>query len=100
MQLMVEVVWKTELRDSSLSGQVVEVPEGAEFIHADNQNDKVCVWFLCDPSRPKVRRYVEVMLTGMISVNPSGPDTRLVHIGTCLSASGKLVMHVFERVRT
>lgn len=87
-----QVIWKAEL--SILPSQVIEIPAGAVFLAAREQNDHVCVWFTCDPDAPNVERTIGISGTG----HPT-PDGVCVYIGTAVVFGGNLVWHVFEIVK-
>lgn len=85
-------IWKATLK--ALDVQEVEVPESAEFLTAREQNETLCVWFRCDPSRRLTKRRIAVCGTG----HPAPSDGR--YIGTGFLMGGQLVFHVFERTHT
>jgi len=66
-----------------------EAPEGAEILTAREQFDHICIWFRCDPTRPKETRLVEVCATGAAA--PSGR-----YLGSAHLFGGQGVFHVFE----
>jgi len=45
---MKQVIWKEPLLNADT--QLINVPEGAELIHAAEQNGAPFVWFRCDPT--------------------------------------------------
>lgn len=86
-------VWKAILQAKSAPQSIV-VPEGAELLCAHAQFDQVCVWYRCDPAKPKVRREVVCVLTG---TNSPTPETGR-YLGTAILHGGNYVVHVFERI--
>ena len=83
-------VWKTELQGADY--QQIEVPEGAEFLTAHEQNGGICVWYRCDENAPKVRRGIYLLGTGHDAPDPA--STR--YVGTAFMQGGLYVFHVFE----
>ncbi len=71
--------------------QEIAMPEGAQSLCAQVQNEKPQLWALVDPSRPMARREILVLGTGHpIDVSP------LRYISTFQVRGGSLVFHVFE----
>jgi hypothetical protein len=85
------VIWKTVLELTDI--QEIEVPEGAETLIAMEQYGQVCVWFKCDPDRPRVQRQIEICGTG------HNTSTDAKYLGTCILVGGDLVLHVFEHTQ-
>lgn len=71
----------------------VQMPVGAEVLHADCQGNQVFVWALVDPDAEMETRRFGVFGTG----HPVPEDAR--HIGTCIERNWGLVWHVFEEGR-
>jgi hypothetical protein len=67
--------------------EVVEVEEGAEFLHAREHPDGICVWYKCEVGTPRVPRTVTVVGTGQ------SVPSRGLYIGTTII--GVRVGHVF-----
>lgn len=83
---MAKTIWKLTLNEALAR---VEVPKGTEFLTAREQNDQICVWFLCDPDAPKEARTLEICGTGS-----AGSDGR--YLGSCHLRGGAFIFHVFE----
>jgi hypothetical protein len=85
---MAKTIWKSVLKPQDI--QVIGVPVGAEILCAKEQHNEICVWFLCDPSEPKVTRQIAIVGTG----HPAPDDGR--YLGTASLHGGSLMFHVFE----
>jgi hypothetical protein len=83
-------IWKAVLKATDV--QDIEVPEDAELLTAREQNEQLCVWFKCDPSKPLSKRRIAVCGTG----HPAPEGAR--YVGTGFLMGGQLVFHVFERI--
>lgn len=84
------VVWKFPL--APVTEQAVVMPAGAEILHVDEQDGRVCLWALVDPDASLVEKLISIRGTGEpIDAEWKGPR----HIGTVLTAGGQLVWHVF-----
>lgn len=83
-------IWKTVLKVADV--QDIDVPEDAELLTAREQNEQLCIWFKCDPSKPTSKRRVAICGTGHSA--PEGAR----YVGTGHLMEGQLVLHVFERV--
>ena len=86
---MASTIWKATLTVAGV--QDIEVPEGAQILTARDQNDEMCVWFKCDPSKQPTKRRIIIVGTG----HPAPDIDR--YIGTGFLHGGQLVFHVFER---
>ena len=82
-------IWKAVLKAENV--QDIEMPEGAEILTAREQHEDLCIWFSCDPSKPKTKRRIAVVGTG----HPAPEGAR--YIGSGFFHGGSLVFHVFER---
>lgn len=69
------------------------MPEGAEILTVQTQNENACIWALVDPGAPKTERYFDTYSTGYEIPCDMGIDRK--YIGTFQMES--LVFHVFER---
>lgn len=83
-------IWKAEIAQGDHS---FEAPEGAEILTAREQGDALCIWFRCDPTRPKETRRVDVCGTGSANA-PAGR-----YVGSAQFNDGSLVFHVFEALK-
>lgn len=85
-----ETVWKYEL--DITDHRTLLVPAGAEFLSAQMQNGKLCVWARVDANQPgsmSFLRHIWIVGTG----NPM-PGNPVRHIDTV--QDGSFVWHVFE----
>jgi hypothetical protein len=82
------VVWKVALK--AVDVQEIEVPEDAELLTAREQNEQLCVWFKCDPTKRASKRRIVIVGTG----HPAPEGAR--YVGTGFLMGGQLVFHVFE----
>ena len=83
-----KTVYKYELEITDR--QDIHLPKGAQFLSAQMQNGKLCVWALVESTREHVHRIFHVLGTG----HPMRTDN-LVYIGTAQMIGGGLVWHVF-----
>jgi hypothetical protein len=83
-------IWKAVL--SLTDVQDIEIPENAELLTAREQQDQLCVWFKCDPTKPLRKRRIMIVYTGH-----SAPEEAR-YVGTGLLCGGQFVIHVFEQV--
>lgn len=86
-----KTIWKFELQINDM--QELTMPDGAEILSVANQNDKLCLWAMVNPSNENRRRYIEIIGTGRHIVEGMGIDREF--IGTVFI--GPFVWHVFER---
>lgn len=64
----------------------------ADFMCVRDQFEKVCLWFLVDPTAEKEKRTIAIVGTG----HPAPEDG--AYLGSAMLAGGTLVWHVFEKV--
>lgn len=86
------VVWKQPLDIKPVCELVV--PVGAVFLTAREQNDQICVWYLCNPALARETRTLRVLGTGNGSLDFNEPAKR--YLGTAMLHGGTSVWHVFE----
>ncbi len=88
---MNQTIWKFELTDSD--EQQIEMPEGAQILSVQMQNNKPCLWALVnpDPQIKKEKRIIELKGTGHAIYG-----TGRTFIGTF--QWGDFVGHVFEYI--
>lgn len=88
------VVWKFELRPWTI---YLDVPRGAQLLHAGAQGQRGYVWALCDPDAEKVARMVFAHPTGP-PLPPAGREASYVGTFTISDPDGgpPLVFHVFD----
>jgi len=84
-------IWKSVLLDSY---DVIAMPENAQVLCVQMQRGQVCMWYMCDPSQPKVKRLFRVVGTG--HEMSSGNMNEMSYVGTV--QHNDLVWHVFEDV--
>lgn len=88
---MNKTIWKYTLQPSSL---ILEIPEGSEILSVESQNNKICIWFLVDPSADSVEREFIVYGTG----HAISDAEHKKYIGSAQLENGMLVFHVFENI--
>lgn len=76
--------------------QTIHVPIDALILSVEVQNDKLCMWALCEDAAFKKTKPIEVMMimTGMPGV-PEGILTTHHFMGTKMINNGGFVAHVF-----
>ncbi len=85
---MANTIWKAVLEQKDV--QEIDVPENATLITAREQNNELCVWFICNPDYPMTKRKIAIVGTG----HPVPDASRYIGSGHLLD--GCLVFHVFE----
>lgn len=83
------VIWKYTVQGPRVT---VEMPEGAQILSLQVQDNQPQIWALVDPSKPTVKRYFCAYPTGA-----AFDATALTYIGTFLINGGTLVFHIFEQ---
>lgn len=83
-------IWKYPLSPREI--QDISMPEGAEILTVQNQNENICIWAKVDPNAPKVLRTFAVYGTGWDIVT----NASMEYIGTVQLSRGEFVYHVFE----
>jgi hypothetical protein len=88
-------MWKSQLDIEAL--QAVEMPIGAEILHAAGQSEPgrpsegfPVIWYRCDPEAKYEKRWIAMCGTG--HEVPSGG----LYLGTAHLHNGRLVLHLFE----
>lgn len=90
---MKKQIWKFPLDQSN---QIV-MPEGAQVLSVQTQNETPCLWALVNPENKRVTRIFNMIATG----DPITEDLekyRYDYYGTVQLKGGLLVYHVFEFV--
>lgn len=83
-------IWKFSL---PLSGaHEIQMPEKAEILYAQSQNEKPTIWALVDTDKPTESRSFRVELTGFAITGSMDRG----YIGTVQLNGGAYVVHVFE----
>jgi hypothetical protein len=72
----------------------LEIPLGAQLLHAAWQQGAPTLWFLVDPTQGKERRLFVIVATGETLHYREGS---LAFVGTVLTPDGRFVWHIFER---
>ncbi len=91
---MEEEIWKFTLEPGT--GQKIEMPDGAEILTVQTQNEQAHLWAQVDPRAAKCLRTFEVFGTGHSIHYDMGVERK--YIGTFQLGGGALVFHVFERI--
>jgi hypothetical protein len=81
-------IWKVVLEITDV--QDIEIPKGAVLLTVREQHDQLCIWYKCDPSRPKAK--YRILARGTDHRVPE--DAR--YAGTGHLFGGNLVLQVFE----
>ncbi len=88
---MAESVWKYEL--PMVGDFDLQLPEGAEIIHVEEQGPKPCLWARVDINAPLEARRLCIRGTGHPFNGGEGD-----HIRSFFVSGGSLVFHLFERL--
>ena len=84
-------VWKFELGDIDHgTKRRIEMPQGAEILHAECQYHRPCVWARVDPQAPTESRLLLITGTGLEA--PSEHEAK--HVATF--QQGAFVWHLWE----
>lgn len=87
-----KTIWKFRL--ALVNDQGILMPCGAEILSVANQDGKLCIWAIVDPSKESESRHIEIVGTDHPLPCDMGVDRRF--IGTALA--DVFVWHVFERL--
>jgi hypothetical protein len=88
---MQAIIFKTQVPAQACAEYEVELPEGARFLAVQLQRQLPQAWWLCDPSRPLVKRRLLCVGTGIeLPAQLLGP-----YLATW--QDGAFVWHLFER---
>ena len=74
----------------------IDMPQGAEILTVQAQNNIPCIWALVHPENENQPRYFEFYGTGFDIHCDMGIERR--YIDTFQLDSGALVFHLFERI--
>lgn len=69
----------------------VEMPEEAQILCVQLQNDEPCIWAVVDPAKPIVRRLFYIRGTGHRIAEAAEAE----YVGTFQYEGGTLVFHLF-----
>jgi hypothetical protein len=71
---------------------ILDVPDGAQFLHVAPQQNKICLWALVDTEAIMTKRQIRVIGTGR-----SAEDVNLgQYIGSVLVLKGTYTLHIFD----
>lgn len=87
---MSKKIFKYQLETTDV--QQVEMPQGAEILCIQTQNETPCIWALVEPNATVTKRAFEIFGTGH-NVPENGNRK---YIGTYQLMGGGLVFHCFE----
>lgn len=85
-----KTIWKFDL----VSSCAIQIPEGAEILSVDEQQDIIRMWALVDTDKPLVTRHFFIYGTGYTL-----PAEPLQFIGTVHLYNGTLVFHIWEGLK-
>lgn len=72
---------------------MLDLPEGAQVLSFQNQQEQPCIWALVDTDHVSKPRYFRVIGTG----HPAHDiDSRYQFVGTAQFLSGSFLAHLFE----
>lgn len=86
-------IWKTKLEITDK--QTIQLPQGAEILSVQTQNEIPCLWALVDRHQFTEPRIIEIFGTGQDIHEDMGVERK--YIGTFQTNEGSFVGHVFER---
>jgi hypothetical protein len=86
-------IFKYELETTDT--QEIEMPQGAQVLCIQTQNEIPCVWAIVDPDATPTLRTFEIYGTGHNFPENEWPDRRR-YVGTYQLRQGALVFHCFE----
>ena len=82
-------IWKYTLNSQTV--QEVQMPQGAEILHAGVQHNEINIWVMVDLDAQNEVRKIAVYGTGHSMLKNSHK-----YIGTVQLAGGTFIFHVFE----
>jgi hypothetical protein len=88
----VTTIWKAALKPTSV--QRVQMPRGSKILSAQAQDNRLTIWFQCDPAEPMEEREIILIGTGHDAPHPA--DVKFKFIDTVQFSDSGLVIHVFE----
>lgn len=71
---------------------LIDMPQGAQVIHVQDQGGTPCVWAIVDPAPDRPRRIYKFFVVG---TGYPLPKERGIHLGTW--SDGPFVWHLFSR---
>lgn len=90
---MKKQIWKFEITSKYT---VIEMPNDAEILTVQTQNEKPCIWALVNPKNETETRFFETYGTGHEIECDMGVKRK--YINTFQLNGGVLVFHLFERL--
>ena len=84
-----KIIHKYQLLNETHS---INVPEGAEILSVQTQNNVPCIWMLLNPKEAKFEIRTFVMRITGSTFNQEGK-----YVGTVQLDGGSSVMHIFEK---
>lgn len=87
---MSKKIFKYQLETKDI--QQVEMPQGAEILCIQTQNETPCIWALVEPNATVTKRAFEIFGTG----HNVHENANRKYIGTYQLQGGKFVFHCFE----
>jgi hypothetical protein len=92
--VMTRAIWKYELPANPGDVTTVEIPQGGEIVHAQQQypelTERVTIWVEVDPDGVPERRRFGFVMTG------SNAPKRSHYVSTHVFGSGYWVLHLYE----
>lgn len=73
--------------------QTIKLPIGFKILSLANQNENLCLWYLCDPEMENEEIEIFIFGTGHEVGNFTGQ-----FLGTVLMHNNQLVWHVFKGI--
>lgn len=86
-------IWKYPIKTTD--SQYVFMPEGAEILTVQMQDEVPCIWAIVDPENEKIPRYLRIFGTGHNIKESIG---KLSYVGTYQINEQNLVFHIFEKL--
>ena len=87
---IMKAIWKYSIQISD--SIIVDMPEGAEILTVQTQNNIACIWAKVDDNKVMVQRHLQMIGTGHdITDRKIGK-----YIGTFQIEGGVLVFHLFD----
>jgi hypothetical protein len=69
----------------------IEMPEGAQILSVQVQQNIPVLWAMVDPEAPKRDYYFDILPTGVVTNHK-----KLDYIGTIQTHGGSIILHVFS----
>lgn len=85
-----KTIWKYPLKSDS---ELIYMPDGAEILSVQVQNNRIVLWTLVESDHPEVQRLFITYYTGQTI---RADRNQLLFVGTVQRDQGLTVEHVFE----